>query len=436
MKIDMSEILNAAIDGWDEQESIPDILQNYPEQAQELLSLLQTVDVLKSVDAVELPSDAAMQSDRNAFLQKIAQSEKSTVSPGLLARIKGWNGSFIRWPQINLPYLQKEKWNMSAVLARVVLVFGLLFGATGGAYAMADNSLPNEPMYAAKLAMEQFQLGLVSDPAKVAMQNLSMAQNRAQEIVRLAQKGTPPDAGTMTRLETHLNAALQLAAQLGNDGAMLGVLTQAQTIAQEQSQAMNRIQATDNALVQEPLQLLNQFQKRVEAGLQDPQAFRWQYQNGQEPLAIGQTDTNLDCPSGDCVPVGDENQYGQTDEDAPGQPGGNPDCPLDGCVPAGDENHYGQTDEGAPGQPGGNPDCTSNDCVPVGDENHYGQTEEGAPGQPGGNPDCTCDTCVPAGDENHYGQTDESAPGQPGGNPECPSADCVPVGDQNGPKGP
>ena len=342
MKIDMSEILNAAIDGWDVQEYIPDILRNHPEQAQELHSLLQTVDVLKSIDAVELPSDAAMQSDRNAFLQKIAQSEKSTVSPGLLTRIKGWNGSLIRWPQINLPYVRKEKWNMSAVLARVVLVFGLLFGATGGAYAMADNSLPNEPMYGAKLAMEQFQLGLVSDPAKVATQNLSMAQNRAQEIVRLAQKGTLPDAGTMTRLETHLNAALQLAAQLGNDGAMLGVLTQAQTMAQEQVQAMNRIQAAENAPVQEPLQLtmqlLNQFQKRAEAGLQDPQAFRWQYQHGQDPLALGQAGTNPDCPLGDCVPAGDENHYGQTEEGAPGQPGGNPDCPSADCVPVGDQN--------------------------------------------------------------------------------------------------
>ena len=105
MKIDMSEILNAAIDEWDEQECIPDALQNHPEQVQELLSLLQTVDVLKSVNTVELPSDAAMQSDRNAFLQEIAQIEKSTVSPSLLARIKGWNGSLIRWSQINLPLM-------------------------------------------------------------------------------------------------------------------------------------------------------------------------------------------------------------------------------------------------------------------------------------------------------------------------------------------
>ena len=92
MKTDMPEILNAAIDQWYEQECIPDILQNHPGQAQELLSLLQTVDVLKSVEAVEMPSDEAMQSDRNVFLQKIAQSEKSTVSPGVLARIKGGVG--------------------------------------------------------------------------------------------------------------------------------------------------------------------------------------------------------------------------------------------------------------------------------------------------------------------------------------------------------
>ena len=56
---------------------------------------------------------------------------------------------------------------MSTLFARAMLVIVLLFGATSGAYAMADNSLPNEPLYGAKLAMERVQLRMQSDPADV-----------------------------------------------------------------------------------------------------------------------------------------------------------------------------------------------------------------------------------------------------------------------------
>lgn len=445
MSSEFIEILDTALEQLRKKEPIPKILESYPDQAENLVSLLHAVESLNSIQPVEMPIFEVMQSDRNAFLQQITQSESSTVSPGLLTRIKGWSGSLISWPQIKLPYIRKEKWIMSTVLARAVLVIGLLFGATSGVYAMADNSLPNEPLYGAKLAMEQVQLNMASGPAEIAGQHLVMAQNRVQEISRLVQKGTPPDAATMIRLEKHLNTALQFAAHLENDNAMLGVLIQARLMVQEQLQAMNRIQLKDGDSLQEQLRLtlriLNQFQSQVDAGLQDTQAFRWQYRNGQyrNPGASGQPSEDPDCPNcpcEDCEPVGDQNQYGQTEEGAPGGPGGNPDCPLDDCVPAGDENKYGQTDQGAPGGPGGNPDCPLDDCVPTGDENKYGQTDQGAPGQPGGNPDCQGDDCDPEGDGNQYGQDGGDAPGQPGGNPDCPSDDCAPVGDQNGPKKP
>jgi len=466
MSIEFIEILDTALEQLRKKDPIPKILERYPNQAEDLVSLLHAAESLHSIQPVEMPSIDAMQSDRNAFLQEITQSESLTVSPGLLTRIKGWSGSLIRWPKINLPYIRKEKWIMSTVLARAVLVIGLLFGATSGVFAMADNSLPNEPMYGAKLAMEQVRLNMASDPAGIATQHMLMAKNRAQEIIRLAQKGTPPDTGTMTRLEYHLNKALQFTAQLGNDGEMLGLLTQTRAMVQEQVQAMNRIQTKGKDSLHEPLQLtlqlLNQFQYRLEAGLQDPQGFRWQYQHGQYG--------NPDCPSDNCIPAGDEHKYGQSEENPPGQPGGNPDCPSDDCVPAGDEHKYGQSEENPPGQPGGNPDCLSDDCVPVGDENMYGQSEDGAPrgpggnpdcpncpcddcepagdqnqygqnggdppGQPGGNPDCPCEDCVPEGDGNQYGPGGGDAPGQPGGNPDCPSGDCTPAGDQNGPKKP
>jgi len=410
MSTEFINLLDNALEELRTNEPLPKILDRYPDRAEELVSLLQTASALKSIQPVETPSFDAMQMDRNIFLQEIKQLESSTVSPGLFARIKEWTGTLFNPSQISLFYQRKEKWNMNAILVRAVLVLGLMFGATGGAYAMADSSLPNEPMYGAKLAMEQVRLNMVTDPSGIATRHMAMAQNRVQEIIRLAQQGTPPDAATMTRLKNQFNLALQFAAQLGDNGEMLGLLTQARIMTQAQVQAMNRIQTKSGDPLHEPLQLtlqlLNQFQYRLEAGIQDPQAFRLQSQRGQdEPLEA---------------------------LEAPGQPGGNPDCPLDDCVPVGDENKYGQSEEVPPGQPGGNPDCPLDDCTPVGDENKYGQSEENPPGQPGGNPDCTCEDCVPVGDEHQYGpQPEQPGSGQPGGNPDC--TDCVPdpVGDQN-----
>lgn len=434
MNTEFIDILDTALEELRKKKPPSEIVERYPDPAKDLIHLLKTAEALTTIQPVEMPSSDAMQMDKAIFLQEIKQYESSAVSPNFFIRIKEWTGTLFQCPKISLFYLRKENWSMNAILVRAVLVLGLLFGTTGGVYAIADNSLPNEPMYGAKLAMEQIRLNMVSDPAGIATRHMQMAQNRAQEIIRLAQKGAPIDTGTMTRLEYHLNNALQFTAQLGNDGEMLGLLTQTRAMVQTQVQAMKRLQKNGADSLQEPLQLLNQFQYQLEAGIQDPQGFRWQYRNGQygNPEALGQPGGNPDCPSDDCVPVGDEHKYGQSEDGAPGQPGGNPDCPLDDCVPVGDEHKYGQSEESPPGQPGGNPECPSDDCVPAGDENKYGQSDEGAPGQPGGNPDCTCEDCVPEGDENQYGpQPEQPGPGQPGGNPDC--TDCVPDpdGDQN-----
>ncbi len=442
MSTQFIEILDTALEQLRKNDSIPTILEQYPDQAEHLASLLHAAETLNSIQPVEMPSFDAMQSDRIEFLANIEQIETPSVSPGLLVRIKGWMGSII--PK---PYTRKEKQNMSTLFARAVLVITLLFGATGGAYAMADNSLPNGPMYGAKLAMERVQLRMKSDPADIAGQHLELARNRAREMTLLAQAGSVPDKGLMTRLENHLNTAFQLAAQLGSDGEMQGVLLQAQTMLQEQTQAMTQTQArvtgSANEALQMAIQLMTRARNQVEAGLQDQNAFRLRFRYGaqlEQPGPGQPGGYNPDCPNcpcEGCEPVGDGNKYVQNEEGAPGQPGGNPDCPSDDCIPAGDEHKYGQSEEGAPGQPGGNPDCPLDDCIPVGDEHKYGQSEEGAPGQPGGNPDCTCEDCVPEGDENNYGpQPEQPGPGGPGGNPDCPNCpcdDCVPEpeGDQN-----
>ena len=209
MSTQFIEILDNALERLRNNDSISEILEKYADQAEYLAPLLYAADSLNSIPPVEMPSDEIMQMDRVEFLASIEPAETLAVSPGLFVRLQGWISSIIPRGTI-----RKENQKMSTLLARATLVIALLFGATGGAYALADNSLPNEPMYGAKLAMEQFQLNMASDPAGIAALHLVRARNRFKEVVRLTQKGISPDAGTMTRLETSLNQALHYAAQV------------------------------------------------------------------------------------------------------------------------------------------------------------------------------------------------------------------------------
>jgi hypothetical protein len=322
---------------------------------------------------------------------------------------------------------------MSVLLAKAALVISLAFGSTGGALAMAANSLPDSPLYPAKLGMEEMRLSLAANPADQAALQLNLAQTRAQEMEQVALAGGVPDEATLTRLQTHLNTGLGLAAQL-SDEAMQNWLIQAQQMTQAQEQAMAQAGAGVAGPAQEPLQrasrYLNQVGQEVENGLRDPQTFRWQHREGHPADATPQLTPNpvpgpsgtpgpaTPCPDGNCQPAGDENRYGpRPEQPGPGAPGGNPDGTCTDCQPVGDENQYGpQPEQPGPGAPGGNPDGTCTDCQPAGDQNQYGpQPEQPGPGAPGGNPDGTCTDCQPAGDENQYGSQPEQSPSSSGG---------------------
>ena len=338
---------------------------------------------------------------------------------------------------------------MSALFVKATLIFSMAFGSAGGAAALAANSLPDSVLYPAKLAKEQTRLKATTDPAEEAGLHMNFAQVRAQEMERLALADKVPDEAALHRLQMHLNQAFDLAAQLPEDD-MLGFLSQARETIQNQEQALKQAQARAAEPAQEPLRqavgLLQQARQDVEAGLQDPQTFRWQHAQNRpsdapdQPTAFPTSGGNPGCPTGECEPVSDQNQYGpQPEQPGPGEPGGNPDCPEGDCEPVGDQHQYGpQPDQPGPGEPGGNPDCPEGDCEPVGDQNQYGpQPEQPGPGEPGGNPDCPEGDCEPVGDEHHNGPQPTQPP-EDNGEPFDPSAlddhgdDCGDCGGEDG----
>jgi hypothetical protein len=257
-------------------------------------------------------------------------------------------------------------------LLKAALVLSMLFVATGGTVALAASS-PDSPLNSIGLDVERIFAEWGVEPQGEAFRQLSMAQERVREIVRLAENGQGYGEALPLQLQEHLQQAMKLAAQLG-DQEMQGVLTRTQAMIQTQLQLLEQTQERLGGQAEEPIgqaiQVMAQVREQVQAGLQDPAEFRLRARNGQfDELPEDQSVSAGE----DCVPVGDEHKYGpKADQPGPGGPGGNPDCPSDDCEPVGDAHQYGpQPEQPGPGQPGGNPDCT--ECVPVGDQNMYGE---------------------------------------------------------------
>ena len=406
MATDLDDSLDAALEQLRAGKSVADVLANCPTQAETLNPLLMAATALEAIQAVEMPAPEAQLADRNEFLAQIDHMQAQPVSLELLVRLNRWIAHQIPHLAPGSTFHRKEQRRMSALLVKATLIFSMIFGSAGGAAALAANSLPDSPLYPAKLAMEQARLAMAADPAEQASLYLDMARTRSQEMQRLALAGEVPDESTQLRLREHLNQALQLAAQLPEED-MLGLLTRARQMLQNQEQELSQTQTRVAEPAQEPLrqasQLLNRVGQDVDAGLQDPQTFRWRHAENQSPDAP-------DCPNNDCEPVGDQNQYGpQPEQPGPGAPGGNPDCLNNGCEPVGDQNQYGpQAEQPGPGMPGGNPDCPTNDCEPVGDQNQYGpQPEQPGTGAASDDLGGPCTDCGSGGDQNHNASASE-----------------------------
>lgn len=321
---------------------------------------------------------------------------------------------------------------MSALLIKVAVIISVVLGSSGGAVALATDSLPGSVLYPAKLAMEEVRLDAAADPAGQVAMYMTLVQERVREMQQMALRGEAPDEATMLRLRTHLEQAMRLAAGLPA-GDLEATLNQARQMIQDQEREMLQTQSQTGEAVQERLRqatrLLAQAREQVEAGLQEPQAFRWQYGNGPQPEepAGPNGPNNPDCPSGNCEPEGDQHQYG------PG-PVANPDCPDGTCEPEGDQyqyqHQYGPQPEEAGGPNGpADPDCPSCNCEPEGEQNQCG------PG-PQANPDCPSGNCEPEGEQHQheYGpQPEEAGPDEPGGpgEPGGPCENCEPEGEQN-----
>jgi hypothetical protein len=421
----VTDTLDVALERLRAGELLATILADYPAEAEVLSPMLKAAASLEAVRQVEMPASEAWQADRADFLAEVTKLQQQAVSARPFVRLQERVVHVLPWSKFNQPYSGRRQRRMSTLLIKAMLVVGLLFGSAGATAAMASNSLPDSPLYPVKLALEDTRLALTTDPAEQAKLHLVLAQERIQEMEQLALKGGVPGEATLTRLQHHLNYALQLASQLP-DEAMVGVLIQTQQMAQTQAQQMTQTQAQVGEQVQEPLQqanrLLNQVRQDVEAGLQDPLAFRHRFGHSRPEDAPVQPEPepgfNRDSESpDDTIPVDEpappEEPVPVVEPEPSVEPPQNtedaPNCSAGDC----NQHQYGRASDTLPGHYG---ECdASGECEPAGGENKYGQDPDFEPGHLG---ECdTPDECVPAGDENKYGQKqdNQSGPNEPGG---------------------
>jgi hypothetical protein len=173
------------------------------EEMQEIL------DVLKPVPDRD-PETAA--TGRKVFIQQ-ARTMPIPVSPAHEIRHKGWN-----------IFKRKERSPMT-VLARVALVLALVIGGSGATAFAAQASMPSDILYPVKLFTEDFRLALTTDPEVEFNLLLELAQERSNEITKMANAGESVPARVNLRLENHLRQATQLAATRSDAGPESSIRT-------------------------------------------------------------------------------------------------------------------------------------------------------------------------------------------------------------------
>jgi len=164
-------------------ETIESCLSHYPQHAAELEPLLRTSqDTLKAADIKPRPEFRDLARRRfQAAVREVPRKEKRDFFA-----------------------LLRPSLATVAIIAIVLL-------AGGGVVAAAGNSLPGSPLYPVKLATESVRLALTPSDLGKAELNAAFADERVDEIIRLAENG---DASLIVETTDRMNEQLLAVANL------------------------------------------------------------------------------------------------------------------------------------------------------------------------------------------------------------------------------
>ena len=176
-----------------EGESVEACLHRYPDQTTELAPLLHLA--LESKRTLDFTPAAAAKARARLLLQAAIARQK-------MRRERKW-----RWPR--LPRMTgAPRWAMSAAAVVVLMAVG-----GSGIVAASSDSMPDEPLYPVKRAVEEARLVLTFSNDSKAQLHARFADRRVNEIAVLSRKGKSHRVESLTAdLDRHLRRVQRSAA--------------------------------------------------------------------------------------------------------------------------------------------------------------------------------------------------------------------------------
>jgi len=161
-------------------ETIEQCLESFPEYSDELEPLLEMAMTTKQVTTIE-PRPEFKEQAKYRFQMALRES-----------------GQKKSWPIFN--WRLQQRWVTAVAIVLVVLL------TTSGTVAIASNRMPDSPLYEIKLATERVQLTLTFSEMRKAELHAGIADKRVNEIIYLADKGSPEEISQITdSLDSHLS---------------------------------------------------------------------------------------------------------------------------------------------------------------------------------------------------------------------------------------
>lgn len=216
------------------------------------------------------PDPVAWQAGRAAFLNEARQMAAQRVVVLPVARREGRMGRTIH---SIIPMFKRS--GPVGVLLRVALILTLLTGASVGAVAASQNSLPGSPIYVVKTAWENTQTRLTVSPEARVDKAITMSQTRVEELQELAASGEAIPEEVVQRYALHLNAAIQAMGELpeaiqNETRARLRENLTLQELVLEQTQERVNQNAGDDTPVREMAGILLRTRERLQEPAGNP----------------------------------------------------------------------------------------------------------------------------------------------------------------------
>ena len=182
----MEDILNSCLERMLEGESIEDCLKDYHWQASELEPLLKTSFAL-------LQKSAAIQPAPEFKARVYSQLQERLHAKREAAQKKAEKKTVVS--------IWHRRWAMAMTTVLVVFLAG------AGTIMASTDALPDEPLYAVKMATESARISLASSDEALAKLHIQFAERRMVEIAEVARQGKCDEiAGLTEQVSNHLSA--------------------------------------------------------------------------------------------------------------------------------------------------------------------------------------------------------------------------------------